>query len=203
MEKLKKVFKGQDILVEENPVSSWLFTNTASAWIWLLLRLYLGYAWLTAGIHKVTDDAWTGENAGAAVSGFMNGALEKVEAGDVPNWYAWFLEQMVIPNAVPFSYAVAWGEVLVGIGLIAGLLTGIAAFFGALMNMSFLLAGTVSTNPIMFMIAMALILAWKVAGWYGLDRFVLPRLGTPWTSYGTEENDGKLDSLNYFHYVDK
>jgi thiosulfate dehydrogenase (quinone) large subunit len=23
-------------------------------------------------------------------------------------------------------------------------------------------------------------LAWKVAGYYGLDRFVLPALGTPW-----------------------
>lgn len=62
------------------------------------------------------------------------------------------------------------------------MLTGIAAFFGATMNMSFLLAGTVSSNPVMFMIAIVLILAWKVAGWYGLDRWVLPRLGTPWSS---------------------
>ena len=77
---------------------------------------------------------------------------------------------------------VAWGEVLIGLGLIVGLLTGIAAFFGALMNMSFLLAGTVSTNPVMFIIAVFLIIAWKVAGWYGLDRWVLPRLGTPWSS---------------------
>jgi thiosulfate dehydrogenase [quinone] large subunit len=60
-------------------------------------------------------------------------------------------------------------------------LTGVAAFFGAMMNMSFLLAGTVSSNPVMFVIAIFLIMAWKVAGWYGLDRFALPRLGTPWT----------------------
>src|SRR5690625_7579172 len=85
----------------------------------------------------------------------MEGALSLVEAGDVPTWYAWFLEAVVIPNAVPFSYMVAWGEVLVGLGLIVGFLTGIAAFFGAVMNMSFLLAGTVSTNPIMFLIALA------------------------------------------------
>lgn len=31
------------------------------------------------------------------------------------------------------------------------------------------------------LISMLLILAWKVAGWYGLDRWLLPRLGTPWT----------------------
>ena len=180
MVKLEKAGYGQAIVVDENPFSRWLFTNTTSAWIWLILRLYLGYSWLMAGIKKVTSDAWTGSNAGVAVEGFLNGALAKAEQGDVASWYAWFLENAVIPNSVAFSYMVAWGEVFIGIGLIIGLLTGIAAFFGALMNMSFLLAGTVSTNPVMFMIAMLLILAWKVAGWYGLDRWVLPLLGTPW-----------------------
>jgi thiosulfate dehydrogenase [quinone] large subunit len=170
-----------EIVIQENPVSSWLFSNTKSAWIWLILRVYLGYSWLVAGWGKVTDDAWTGENAGAAIEGYMQGALARAEAGEVAGWYAWFLESVVIPNAAPFGFMVAWGEVMVGIGLIAGLLTGIAAFFGALMNMSFLLAGTVSTNPVMFTIAIFLILAWKVAGWYGLDRWALPALGTPWT----------------------
>jgi thiosulfate dehydrogenase [quinone] large subunit len=28
--------------------------------------------------------------------------------------------------------------------------------------------------------AIGLILAWKVAGYYGLDRWLLPMLGTPW-----------------------
>jgi thiosulfate dehydrogenase [quinone] large subunit len=68
----------------------------------------------------------------------------------------------------------------VGLGLIVGCLTGVAAFFGATMNMSFLLAGSASTNPIMFAMAIGLILAWKVAGYVGVDRWLLPRLGTPW-----------------------
>lgn len=181
MVELKKSAVGKNVIVDENPLSRWLFTNTTSAWLWLVLRLYLGYSWLTAGIGKVKSDVWTGENAGTAIEGFMGGALSKVEGGDVAGWYATFLENVVIPNAVPFSYMVAWGEVFVGIGLILGLLTGIAAFFGATMNMSFLLAGTVSTNPIMFMIALFIIMAWKVAGWHGLDRWVLPKLGTPWS----------------------
>ncbi|WP_235848920.1 MULTISPECIES: DoxX family protein [Bacillaceae] len=171
---------GSEIIIGENPVSRFLFTNTRSAWIWLILRLYLGWAWLTAGWGKVGAEGWTGANAGAAVEGYMGGALARAGEGDVAVWYAWFLETVVIPNATPFAYMVAWGEVLVGLGLIAGLLTGIAAFFGALMNMSFLLAGTVSSNPVMFMIAILLILAWKVAGWYGLDRWALPKFGTPW-----------------------
>ena len=68
----------------------------------------------------------------------------------------------------------------VGLGLLVGLLTGVAAFFGVTMNMSFLLAGSASSNPVMAMLALLVILAWKVAGYYGLDRWVLPILGTPW-----------------------
>jgi thiosulfate dehydrogenase [quinone] large subunit len=29
-------------------------------------------------------------------------------------------------------------------------------------------------------------LAWKVAGYYGLDRFLLPLLGTPWRQVVTQ-----------------
>ena len=77
-------------------------------------------------------------------------------------------------------WLITFGEIAVGLGLIFGILTGFAAFFGAFMNMSFLLAGSASTNPVMFTLAIGLILAWKVAGYYGLDRFLLPMLGTPW-----------------------
>jgi len=48
------------------------------------------------------------------------------------------------------------------------------------MNFNYLLAGAVSINPLMFAIATFLVLAWKTAGWYGLDHWVLPVLGTPW-----------------------
>ena len=50
------------------------------------------------------------------------------------------------------------------------------------MNASFLFAGTVSSNPLLFILATWLVLAWKVAGWYGLDRWALPLLGTPWAA---------------------
>jgi len=76
---------------------------------------------------------------------------------------------------------VTFGEVAVGIGLIIGLLTGIAAFFGVFMNMNFLLAGAVSINPIIGGLAIFLVLAWRIAGYYGVDRWLLPLLGTPWT----------------------
>ncbi|MFF2479959.1 DoxX family protein [Paenibacillus sp. NPDC058071] len=168
-------------IIPENPVSAFLFSDTRASWIWLIIRLYVGYSWITAGWKKVNSEAWTGEKAGAAIQGFVKGALAKAEDGhDVTGWYASFLEHAVLPNAKLFGYVVAFGELLVGVGLILGLLTGIAAFFGGFMNVSFLFAGTLSTNPILFILATWLVLAWKNAGWIGLDRWALPILGTPW-----------------------
>nr|WP_066295566.1 DoxX family protein [Bacillus sp. FJAT-29937] len=184
------------ISIPENPVSMFLFNNTQSAFIWLVIRLYVGYAWINAGWHKITDDNWTGENAGGAIQGFVKGALAKAAEGkDVTGWYAMFLENIVLPNASTFGYLVAYGEVLVGLGLIFGLLTGIAAFFGSLMNVSFLFAGTLSTNPLLFILATWLVMAWKVAGWYGLDRWALPYLGTPWNK-GTSIMKSSINKSN-------
>jgi thiosulfate dehydrogenase [quinone] large subunit len=171
----------KEVLIPENPVSRFLFSSTRAGLIWLVIRLYLGYSWITAGWKKVNSEAWTGDKAGTALEGFVKGALAKAADGkDVTGWYANFLEHFVLPNAKVFAYMVAFGEVLVGLGLIFGLLTGIAAFFGAIMNVSFLFAGTLSTNPLLFILATWLVLAWKNAGWYGLDRWALPFLGTPW-----------------------
>lgn len=166
----------------EPPLARFLLSDTRPAVVWLILRVWLGWTWLQAGRGKLGSPAWTGEQAGAAVSGFVRGALEKAaaERPDVPGWYAWFLEHVVLDNAAVFGYLVAYGEVLVGIALILGLLTGLAAFFGTFMNLAFLLAGTVSSNPILFVVGTWLVLAWRNAGWYGLDRWALPALGTPW-----------------------
>jgi len=144
----------------------------------MIARLYIGWIWLEAGIEKIINPAWVGDSAGAAIKGFVGGALKKTvgEHPDVQGWYASFLQSVVLPNAEIWGYLIAWGEFLIGIALILGFLTGIAAFFGAFMNWNFLMAGTVSINPIMFPITIILILAWKTAGYWGLDRYVLPAL---------------------------
>jgi thiosulfate dehydrogenase (quinone) large subunit len=168
--------------LEEPPVARSLFGEIRWAWIWLIIRLYVGYEWLNAGWDKLNSASWTGSKAGTALTGFVNGALTKTGGAhpNVQGWYATFLRHVVLPNADIFSYVVSFGEVLVGIALILGLFTGIAAFFGSFMNMNYLLSGSVSTNPILFVGALLLILAWRTAGWWGLDRWLLPLLGTPW-----------------------
>jgi thiosulfate dehydrogenase [quinone] large subunit len=171
-----------NIEIPEPPLSRLLFADTRLSFLWLVIRVYVGWEWLQAGLAKIQNSVWVGPKAGVAIQGFVGGALEKTSGlhPDVQSWYAEFLKNIVLPNASVFSHSVAFGETLVGVGLILGAFTGIAAFFGAFMNMNFLLAGTVSTNPILFFLELFLILAWRVAGWWGLDRFLLPLLGTPW-----------------------
>jgi thiosulfate dehydrogenase [quinone] large subunit len=79
-----------------------------------------------------------------------------------------------------FAKLVVAGEILIGIALILGLFTAIAAFFGGFMNWNFMMAGTASTNPVLLVLSILLILAWKTAGHWGVDRFILPIIGTTW-----------------------
>lgn len=164
--------------IEESPFAHFLLADTRAASLWLVVRLYLGYQWLMAGWDKLHDPAWAGSSAGAALTGFVQGALAKTGGAhpDVQWWYASFLQHAVVPHVTLWSNAVAWGELLVGIALILGFLVGISTFFGMFMNLNYMLAGTVSVNPIWFTIGIGLVLAWRIAGYYGLDYFVLPRL---------------------------
>ena len=125
-----------------------------------------------------------GAKAGTFLTVWITGALAKSHGphADVQGWYAWILANIVLPHAAFWSVAVTCGECLIGIGLILGMFTGIAAFFGTILNESYLLSGTVSINPILLPLGTFLVLAWKTAGWWGLDRWLLPSLGTPWRS---------------------
>jgi len=190
--------------IPEPPIAKFLFADTRMAWLWLIVRLYVGYEWLTAGLDKLTGYSFTfdasfgkavgtpwvfGAHDGAALKGFLGGALAQTTGAHpaVQGWYAAFLQSFVLPNAAVFAYLVTFGEVLIGLGLIFGVLTGISAFFGVFMNMNFLLAGAVSINPIIGTLAMFLVLAWRIAGYYGIDRYLLPLLGTPWTGTLTRQ----------------
>jgi thiosulfate dehydrogenase [quinone] large subunit len=174
----------ENIEVEGPTFTRFLFSNPRAGLFWLPIRLFVGFQWLEAGWHKINDPAWVGSDAGTAILGFWTNAVAIPEEGRPSityEWYRTFLQFLIDSGAEKFfSYAIAFGETAVGLGILVGALTGIAAFFGALMNMSFLLAGSASTNPIMFTLAVGLMLAWKVAGYYGLDRYLLPLLGTPW-----------------------
>ena len=174
--------KKNPAFIEEPPAARFLFSDVRLSWLWLIIRLYAGYEWISAGLGKIQDPTWVGSSAGTAMTGFINGALAKTTGAHpaVQAWYGWFLQNVVLPNAGLWSYLIAFGEFLVGVALILGLFTGIAAFFGGFMNVNYLMAGAVSTNPILFVLATWLVLAWRTAGWIGLDRWIFEILGTHW-----------------------
>ena len=180
MNNLVKTRKGE--VIQDPPFVQKLTSHPLAAWLWLPLRIYLGWQWLEAGIHKVEDVKWVG--TGEALMGFWQRAVAIPEGGRPAityDWYRTFLQGLLDAQAYTwFAKLVAYGEVLIGIALIIGAFTGIAAFFGGFMNFNFMLAGSASTNPMLFAIAVALILAWKVAGYVGADFFLLRFLGTPW-----------------------
>ena len=166
------------VTIEDPAIARFLFSDVRFSWFWLILRLYTGYQWAYAGYEKLIG-GWVGDKAGVALGGFIGGALKQVggEHPSVQGWYAWFL-QTFVQSALPlWSYFITFGEILVGLGLIFCIFTGLAAFFGGMMNVNYLLAGTVSTNPFLFVFATWLVLAWKTAGWLGGDRWVLPMMG--------------------------
>ena len=172
-----------DVVEVEGPAfARYLFSNTRAGLFWLPIRLFLGLSWFEAGWHKLTGTGWL--DGGASLASYWTRAASIPEKGNPPISYDWYRDFInILLNGHHegwFAYVITFGELAIGIGLILGALTGVAAFFGALMNMSFLLAGSASTNPVMFTFAIGLILAWRVAGYYGVDRYLLPMLGTPW-----------------------
>lgn len=174
-------------IIEESPFSYFVTADTRIAWVWFLVRLYIGWEWFSAGWEKAHDPTWVGDKAGVALTGFIQGALHKTAAfctnpaachPDVQDWYASFLQNFVLSHVVAWSYFVTAGEILVGLALILGFLVGLSAFFGTFMNLNFMLAGSVSLNPIMYTLSIGLILAWRIAGYWGADYYVLPLLHT-------------------------
>ena len=170
------------INIPEPKISLFLFGDTRMSWAWLVLRLYVGYEWLMAGWEKISSSLWVGDRAGTAIRGFFSG-VSSAASGPHPNvsaWYAYFITNIAAHHAILFSYLIAFGETAIGLGLIFGAFTGIAAFFGAFTNLNYLFAGALSINPLLLLLQLFLILAWRNAGWIGLDRWLLPWLGVPW-----------------------
>ena len=177
---ISKLLTHETVQVSDPPFAQRLFGDRRLAWIWILPRIYLGYLWFDASQHKIVDPKWV--ETGEALKGFWLGVV-KTEPKPVIyfDWYRQFIQFMLDTQSYTwFAKLVAYGELMIGILLILGAFTGIAAFFGGFMNWNFMMAGSASTNPLLFALAVLIILAWKTAGYWGLDRWLLPALGTPW-----------------------
>lgn len=154
-----------------------MFTNFLRKNVWAsailaILRIYVGWQFLTAGWEKLTGGAFS-------AAGFLKGAVGKPvlmahsTVLEYPNYVA-FLKNFALPHVGLFNFMIPWGEFLVGLGLITGTLTTAAAFFGMVMNFSYMLAGTISSNPFLVMLTIFIVVAGYNAGRFGGDYWVIP-----------------------------
>jgi len=156
-----------------------LFRDERLSLVWTLIRVWLGWQWLEAGLHKIFDPKWM--DGGIALKGYWAKA-----AGALPNnapaikygWYQVFIEGLLNGGHYAwFAKLVVFGEILTGIALIAGSLTVVGLLAGAFMNLNYMLAGSASTNPVMYTAAILLLIAGPAAYKFGGDYFIIPFLG--------------------------
>src|SRR6185369_5341079 len=107
-----------DHTIRQSALVHLLTSDIRSAPLWFIVRIYLGWQWLSAGYAKLLNPAWFGSHAGASLQGFVNGAVAKTVCApgvpaaachpDVQMWYASFLQHTVLPHIVVWSNAVVF-----------------------------------------------------------------------------------------------
>jgi thiosulfate dehydrogenase (quinone) large subunit len=169
-----------DPQLRDPKVVTMLFSDTRMSVVWLVARVWLGWTWLNGGRDKMTAEGWMGGGlalkahwervvAGSGGIAMTSGWYRDVVRFMLDNeWYGWCGKLFAV------------SEVVVGLALILGVFTGIAALLGSLLTFTFLIASVTSANPLVFALSFGVMAAWKVAGYIGLDAFVLPRFGAPW-----------------------
>ncbi len=103
--------------------------HTLSVWFILALRLMMGIAFLQSGIDKVLSGEFS-------AGGYLTQAVPANGSPAADLFVAMGNSQLFVDFV---NIAVPWGEVLIGLGLLVGALTRLAAFWGAFMMLLFYL----------------------------------------------------------------
>ncbi|AQS67984.1 hypothetical protein B1H29_14545 [Streptomyces pactum] len=111
----------------------------ATQYALLPLRIFLGVTFIYAGLDKLTDSAFM-KDAGAGSVGDMMRTVRDSSA--IPA-----LVDLALKSPAGFGYAIALGELAVGIGTLLGLLTRLAALGGALISLSLWLTVSWASDP--------------------------------------------------------
>ncbi len=137
-------------------------------WIFLLPRFYLGVIFLISAYGKLT--------APVPFSKILVGVLTRspLAAGAFP-WYQSFLHGVVIPNAGLFGNLVVWGELYVGLAMLLGITTRLAAVVAVFLLANYMsMKGTMPWSPVSndaADIVLAIVVFVTAAGrTFGLDR---------------------------------
>ncbi|MGV9316326.1 DoxX family protein [Streptomyces sp. NPDC003691] len=118
----------------------------------LPLRIFLGVTFLYAGLDKLGDSTFLAAQGAGSIGELMRA----VRDGSAVPW----LVDLALENPVAFGEAIAWGEVAVGVGTLAGLLGRLAALGGALISLSLWLTVSWQTEPYYYGNDLAYLMAW-------------------------------------------
>jgi thiosulfate dehydrogenase (quinone) large subunit len=150
--------------------------------VWLAARLWVGWQFFHAGWEKSTSESSSWWNSTTGIHGFLSNAGASTSTSgahpSVPHWYGSVVNHVFLHAQSFFAVAIPTGELLVGAALILGAFTMVAAFFGVLLNLNFLLAGSTGAglNPEMLTLGLLIMFAGSAAYVFGVDRFLIPRL---------------------------
>ncbi|MEU6479584.1 DoxX family protein [Streptomyces sp. NPDC047017] len=126
--------------------------DTAARYSLLPLRVFLGVTFVYAGLDKLTDSAFMK----AAGPGSLGDTMRAVRGSSaIPA-----LVDLALKNPVGFGYAIALGELAVGIGVLLGLFGRLAALGGALISLSLWLTVSWATTPYYYGNDLAYLMAW-------------------------------------------
>jgi uncharacterized membrane protein YphA (DoxX/SURF4 family) len=90
------------------------------------LRIFVGIFFLLFGEYKVFGTEFTlGGGFEESIRGFL-------AQGTYP-WMAPVLRHVILPHAHLYAFLTAYGELLIGLGLVFGVLTRVASVFGTLL----------------------------------------------------------------------
>jgi thiosulfate dehydrogenase [quinone] large subunit len=140
----------------------------------LPLRVFLGVTFIYAGLDKLTSDTFFTDGA--------NGSLVQILHGAHDNAAIPAMIDLALKAPHGFGYAIALGELAVGLGTLFGLLGRVAATGGALISLSLWLTVSWSTTPYYYGNDLAYLMAWLplvLAGTpaLSLDRWLERRRG--------------------------
>jgi thiosulfate dehydrogenase [quinone] large subunit len=152
---------------ERTPSATWQRVTSSKplALVWTAMRVWLGAMWIQAGTAKL----WGNESAGfmhhngAAVAGFATHGTAAY------SWWHSFLTGVVVPNSGTIGVLVAIGEFTIGIALVAGLFTRLAALASLVLLFTYVMSGTASVCAFYALFAVVVIATWRMSSWIGAD----------------------------------
>ncbi|SEC68310.1 thiosulfate dehydrogenase [quinone] large subunit [Streptomyces sp. TLI_105] len=129
-----------------------LWKATASRYALLPLRIFLGVTFIYAGLDKLTDSAFFADTGSGSIGEMMRGVRD---SSAIPA-----LVDLALKNPAGFGYAIAFGELAVGLGTLFGLFARLAALGGALISLSLWLTVSWQVHPYYLGNDLAYLMSW-------------------------------------------